>query len=82
MQVAIQDPEIERSLRAAALRATSMIRRGRECIENVIGHNESLTSPNQHENVPALRTQTDDDVNHADMEIYGAKLRALGGCPA
>jgi N-acetylmuramoyl-L-alanine amidase len=51
-------------------------------VENVIGHNESLTSPYHHENVPALRTQTHDDFNRADMEIYRAKLSALGGCPA
>jgi N-acetylmuramoyl-L-alanine amidase len=51
-------------------------------IENVIGHNESLTSPYHHENVPALRTQTHDDFNRADMGIYRARLAALGGCPA
>jgi beta-N-acetylhexosaminidase len=51
-------------------------------VANVIGHNESLTSPYHHENVPALRTQTHDDFNHADMDVYRAKLAALGGCPA
>jgi N-acetylmuramoyl-L-alanine amidase len=51
-------------------------------VGDVIGHNESLTSPYHHENVPALRTQTHNDFNHADMEIYRARLRALGGCPA
>jgi N-acetylmuramoyl-L-alanine amidase len=51
-------------------------------VSNVIGHNESLSSPYHHESVPALRTQTHADFNHADMEIYRAKLRALGGCPA
>jgi N-acetylmuramoyl-L-alanine amidase len=51
-------------------------------IANVIGHNESLTSPYHRENVPSLRTQTHDDFNHADMEIYRAKVAALGGCPA
>jgi N-acetylmuramoyl-L-alanine amidase len=50
-------------------------------IANVIGHNESLASPYRHENVPALRTQTHNDFNRADMDIYRAKLRALGGCP-
>jgi beta-N-acetylhexosaminidase len=49
-------------------------------IKNVIGHNESLTSPYHHEDVPSLRTQTHSDFNHADMQVYRAKLRALGGC--
>jgi beta-N-acetylhexosaminidase len=51
-------------------------------VRNVIGHNESLSSPYHHENVPALRTQTHSDFNHADMQIYRRRLRALGGCPA
>jgi hypothetical protein len=38
-------------------------------IEDVIGHNESLTSPYHREDVPALRTQTHSDFNHADMQI-------------
>jgi beta-N-acetylhexosaminidase len=49
-------------------------------IRNVIGHNESLSSPYHHEDVPYLRTQTHADFNHHDMNIYRAKLRALGGC--
>jgi N-acetylmuramoyl-L-alanine amidase len=51
-------------------------------IKNVIGHNESLTSPYHHENVAAMRNQTHDDFNKADMDIYRAKLAVLGGCPA
>ncbi|HLJ03496.1 MAG TPA: peptidoglycan recognition family protein [Solirubrobacteraceae bacterium] len=51
-------------------------------ISNVIGHNESLSSPYHHEDVPWLRTQTHADWDHADMQIYRRKLRALGGCPA
>jgi hypothetical protein len=47
----------------------------------VIGHSESLTSPYHDEDVPALRTQTHSDVDHADMNIYRARLRRLGGCP-
>jgi len=46
----------------------------------VIGHNESLTSPYHREDVPALATQTHSDFNHADMQIYRARLAALGGC--
>jgi N-acetyl-anhydromuramyl-L-alanine amidase AmpD len=51
-------------------------------IANVIGHNESLSSPYHREDVAALRTQTHGDFVHADMQIYRARLRALGPCPA
>jgi N-acetylmuramoyl-L-alanine amidase len=37
---------------------------------NVIGHNESLTSPYHHERVPRLRTQTHADMRHATMVRY------------
>jgi beta-N-acetylhexosaminidase len=50
-------------------------------VDNVIGHNESLSSPYHHENVAALRTQTHDDFRRADMDVYRSRLRALGGCP-
>ena len=49
---------------------------------NVIGHNESLSSPYHREDVVSLRTQTHGDFNHADMQVYRARLRALGGCPS
>jgi len=49
-------------------------------IRNVIGHNESLSSPYHHEDVPWLRTQTHGDFVHADMNVYRAWLRRLGGC--
>jgi beta-N-acetylhexosaminidase len=49
-------------------------------VDNVIGHNESLSSPYHHENVAALRTQTHDDFRRADMDVYRSRLRALGGC--
>jgi N-acetylmuramoyl-L-alanine amidase len=49
-------------------------------IANVIGHNESVSSPYHHEDVVRLRTQTHDDFNHADMNIYRRRLRRLGGC--
>ena len=48
-------------------------------IPNVIGHNESLTSRYHHEDVPALRTQTHSDFDRADMNIYRARLRRMGG---
>ncbi len=50
-------------------------------VKNVIGHNESLSSPYHREDVVALRHQTHSDFNHADMQRYRARLRALGGCP-
>jgi N-acetylmuramoyl-L-alanine amidase len=49
-------------------------------IKNVIGHNESLSSPYHHEDVLALRTQTHGDFIHADMQVFRRRLRALGGC--
>jgi beta-N-acetylhexosaminidase len=49
-------------------------------IRNVVGHNESLSSPYHHEDVPALRHQTHSDFNHADMQIYRRRLRQAGGC--
>lgn len=50
-------------------------------LPNVIGHNESLSSPFHHEAVARLRTQTHDDFKRADMQVYRGRLRALGGCP-
>ena len=49
-------------------------------IRNVIGHNESLSSPYHREDVAALRSQTHDDFDRSDMEVYRARLSALGGC--
>lgn len=49
-------------------------------VRNVIGHNKSLSSPYHHEDVAALGTQTHADFNHADMQVYRARLRRLGGC--
>jgi N-acetyl-anhydromuramyl-L-alanine amidase AmpD len=49
-------------------------------INDVIGHNESLSSPYHREDVPALRTQTHSDWRHTDMQIYRARLRRLGPC--
>ena len=47
---------------------------------NVIGHNESLSSPYHREDVPSLRTQTHSDFNHADMSVYRHRLARAGGC--
>jgi N-acetylmuramoyl-L-alanine amidase len=46
-------------------------------LRNVIGHNESLTSPYHRERYPAWRCQTHGDWRHADMQIYRADLRRL-----
>jgi len=43
-------------------------------LRNVIGHNESLTSPYHRENYPAWRCQTHGDWVHADMKVYRAAL--------
>ncbi|HEX3692549.1 MAG TPA: peptidoglycan recognition family protein [Solirubrobacteraceae bacterium] len=49
-------------------------------VGDVIGHNESLSSPYHREDVPSLRTQTHSDFDHADMQVYRARLRNLGSC--
>src|SRR3954453_11740779 len=62
----------------ASLRLTAWLR----ChygiaLKNVIGHNESLSSPYHHENVARLRAQTHADMQHSSMRTYRRKLRAL-----
>jgi len=49
-------------------------------VKNVIGHNESLSSPYHREDVPSLRTQTHGDWRHSSMRVYRQRLRALGPC--
>src|SRR4029079_12279783 len=46
-------------------------------LRNVIGHNESLTSPFHHELYAAWRCQTHGDWTHADMDVYRGRLRGL-----
>jgi N-acetylmuramoyl-L-alanine amidase len=46
-------------------------------LRNVIGHNESLTSPYHHELYAAWRCQTHGDWVHADMQIYRHRLARL-----
>jgi beta-N-acetylhexosaminidase len=69
-------------LRSSLLLTRWLMARFHIAVANVIGHNESLSSPYHHEDVPSLRTQTHSDFNHADMQIYRRRLRALGGCPS
>lgn len=65
----------------ASLRLVHWLRcRFRIPVRDVIGHNESLSSPYHREDVAALRGQTHSDFDRADMNVYRAKLRALGGC--
>jgi N-acetylmuramoyl-L-alanine amidase len=49
-------------------------------VRNVIGHNESLSSPYHREDVPSLRTQTHSDFNHGDMQVYRRRLAPAGAC--
>ena len=65
---------------AASLRLTRALQ-GRYGIatRNVIGHNESLSSPYHRENVPRLRTQTHSDFPKPVMDRY---RRLLGRMPA
>jgi beta-N-acetylhexosaminidase len=60
---------------AASLRLTAWLRcRYGIALKNVIGHNESLSSPYHHENVARLRSQTHGDMQRASMQIYRRKL--------
>src|SRR3954453_7328423 len=62
----------------ASLRLTAWLRcRYGIALKNVIGHNESLSSPYHHENVARLRTQTHGDMQHASMRTYRRRLRPL-----
>jgi hypothetical protein len=49
-------------------------------INQVIGHNESLSSPLYKELDPRFRGKTHGDWNHGDMQTYRADLAKLGDC--
>jgi N-acetylmuramoyl-L-alanine amidase len=49
-------------------------------VSQVIGHNESLSSPFYKELDPRFQGQTHGDWNHADMQIYRSDLTKLGAC--
>jgi N-acetylmuramoyl-L-alanine amidase-like protein len=67
---------------ASSLRLVRWLRcREHIAIRNVIGHNESLSSPYHREDVPSLREQTHADFDRADMDTYRSRLRAVGPCP-
>jgi N-acetyl-anhydromuramyl-L-alanine amidase AmpD len=82
--VGLSDGEIlgDRAQIAASLALTRWLR----CtygiaLKNVIGHNESLSSPYHRDLVPAFQHQTHSDFNHADMHVYRTRLARLA-CPA
>src|SRR3954454_20822727 len=63
---------------AASLRLTAWLKcRYGIRLSNVIGHNESLSSPYHRERVARLRTQTHGDMAHSSMRVYRRKLRAF-----
>jgi N-acetylmuramoyl-L-alanine amidase len=63
---------------AASLRLTLwLMHRYGISLPNVIGHSESLTSPYHRERYGPWRCQTHADWQHADMNVYRAKLTAL-----
>jgi N-acetylmuramoyl-L-alanine amidase len=65
----------------ASLRLTQWLRcRLGLPINQVIGHNESLSSPFYKELDPRFKGQTHGDWNHADMQIYRADLAKLPAC--
>lgn len=75
--VGLSDQEILH--RPPQMRATLALTRWLRCrygiaLHNVIGHNESLSSPYHRERVPAFQHQTHSDWNHADMQRYRALL--------
>jgi N-acetylmuramoyl-L-alanine amidase len=49
-------------------------------VDQVIGHNESLSSPFYTELDPRFKGQTHGDWSHADMETYRGDLTKLGAC--
>jgi N-acetylmuramoyl-L-alanine amidase len=56
-----------------------LMRRYGISLPNVIGHNESLSSPYHKELVASWRCQTHADWNHADMNVYRGLLSRLAG---
>ena len=60
---------------AASLRLTAwLVGRFGIQLRNVIGHNESLTSPYHHERYAPWRCQTHGDWSRKDMNVYRARL--------
>jgi N-acetylmuramoyl-L-alanine amidase len=71
----------DRAQMSASLRLTRWLRcRYGISLKDVIGHNESLSSPYHRDLVPAFQHQTHSDWDHADMRRYRALLARLP-CP-
>src|SRR4029078_2339667 len=59
-----------------SLKAWMMAKYGIQ-LRNVIGHNESLTSPYHREGYAPWRCQTHGDWSNGDMKVYRRRLAAL-----
>jgi N-acetylmuramoyl-L-alanine amidase len=71
----------DRAQMHASLRLTRYLRCRFEIkLRNVIGHNESLSSPFHRERVAGLRSQTHGDWRHDSMQIFRRRLHHLGSC--
>jgi beta-N-acetylhexosaminidase len=78
--VGTSDAEILRNPRQlnASLRLAAWIMKTEGiALGDVIGHNESLTSPYHREKYAAWRCQTHGDWSQADMDVFRAKLAKL-----
>jgi N-acetylmuramoyl-L-alanine amidase-like protein len=78
--VGVSDAEVMRDaaqMRSSLALTVWLMWRYRIPLANVIGHNESLTSPLHKELYAPWRCQTHGDWRHADMVVYRTKLAAL-----
>ncbi|HEY6961520.1 MAG TPA: peptidoglycan recognition family protein [Gaiellaceae bacterium] len=66
-----------RQMRASLRLTLWLMHRYGISLPNVIGHAESLTSPYHRERFAPWRCQTHADWQHADMNVYRARLAAL-----
>jgi beta-N-acetylhexosaminidase len=64
-------------MRASLALTLWLMSRYKIALANVIGHNESLTSPLHKERYAPWRCQTHGDWRKADMDVYRARLTAL-----
>lgn len=81
--VGLSDAQVMNNARQlrASLRLTNWLRcRHGVTVRNVIGHNESRSSPYRRERVASLRDQTHADMRHATMQRYRALLTRREGC--
>ncbi|MGD0166478.1 MAG: peptidoglycan recognition family protein [Gaiellaceae bacterium] len=78
--VGMSDAQIlgnRRQLRASLALTLWLAQRFHIKLQNIIGHNESLSSPYHHELYAAWRCQTHGDWRRQDMIVYRNDLRAL-----